>query len=695
MNMSRYSTGSIDGTRIVHDWFRFFSTKFVALAVVVGLVTRIVLLFIPPTVIAFTSVEWLKIFGLGFLNDAAFAVFALAPAFLLHALLNDAKYNRIPSYLILGVLGALTIYSFVPGNIFAQYGSAGSSAAKIIFSLLLSGFLSRVLFPGIRSGWRKAGLIFVMLLYVFLIILNALSECFFWYEFGARYNFIAVNYLVYTNEAIGNILKSHPILPMFAGVLLIAVIVSWRMFRTYDISQADNRGLPAFLVTFLIYAACFTASLYWLHFSYRHLQSENTFATELQCNGCWNFLEAYSSSTLPYEQFYAMLPEEETRARKRLLCGEDGNGIRAIRDSLPPVKKNIVLIAVESLSADFLSEYGNTRGITPNLDTLMQKSLVFDRMYAAGNRSARGLEALTLCLPPSAGESIIKRPDNADLFSTGKILREFGYSNLFLYGGDSHFDNMKTYFSGNGYEVLDKGTYPKKDIIFSNIRGACDEDTYRVALNAFDWKARNEQLFHALILTISNNRPYTYPEGRITYSGDKMSREAAVKYTDYAIGKFLAEASQKSWFRETVFVVVANHCASSAGETDISVERYHIPAIVYAPGFIAPGRIDKVCSQIDLMPTLFSMLHFSYDSRFYGRNILDPDYRERAFMATYQDLGYYADGVLTVLSPVERIRQFRVTENPDGTHTETEMETPALPLVREAQVFYQSVNLGY
>lgn len=695
MNMSRYSTGSTDGTRIVHDWFRFFSTKFVALTVVVGLVTRIVLLFIPPTVIAFTPVEWLKIFGLGLLNDVAFAVLALAPAFLLHSLLNDAKYNKIPSWLILGVLGALTIYSFVPGNLFAQYGAAVPSAAKIIFSLLLLGFLLRVLFPGIRSVWSKAGLIIVMLLYVFLIIVNALSECFFWYEFGVRYNFIAVDYLVYTNEVIGNILESYPVLPMFAGVLLIAVVVSWRMFRKYDISQADNRGLPAFLVTFLVYAVCFTASFYWLHFSYRHLQSENTFATELQCNGCWNFLEAYSSSTLAYDQFYAMLPEEEARVRKRLLCGEDSNGIQAIRDSLSPIKKNIVLITVESLSADFLSEYGNTEGITPNLDTLMQKSLVFDRMYAAGNRSVRGLEALTLCLPPSAGESIIKRPDNADLFSTGKILREFGYSNLFFYGGDSYFDNMKTYFSGNGYEILDKGTYPKEDIIFSNIWGTCDEDTYRVALNTFDRKARNEQPFHALILTISNHRPYTYPDGRITYSGDKMSREAAVKYTDYAIGKFLAEASRKNWFRETVFVIVADHCASSAGKTSIPVDRYHIPAIIYAPGFIAPDRVDKVCSQIDLMPTLFSMLHFSYDSRFYGRNILDPDYRERAFMATYQDLGYYADGVLTVLSPVERILQFQVTKNTDGTHTETEMETPALPLVREAQVYYQSVNLGY
>lgn len=693
--MSSYSLRNTDRTRKVHDWFRFIFPKFISLTALVGLVTRIILLIIPPTVISFTALEWLKIFGLGFLNDVAFAVLAMAPALLLHTFLNDAKYGKNASYLILALLLVLAAYSFVPNNVFAQYGSVVPGIAKTISCLLLGGFLLRILLPGIRKGWCKAGLTFVMVLYVFLIILNALSECFFWYEFGVRYNFIAVDYLVYTNEVIGNIVESYPVVPLFAGVLLVSVIISWRMFRKHDLSEAGNGGFFSWLATVLLYALCFGASLLWLRFSYRQLPGENNYATELQCNGCWNFLEAYSSSTLEYDRFYAMLPEAEVRAAKRLLCGEDSTGVRSVRDTLPPLKKNIVLVTIESLSADFLKDYGNTEDITPCMDSLMQKSLVFDRLYAAGNRTVRGLEALTLCLPPSAGESLVKRPDNADLFSTGKILRSLGYSTLFMYGGDSYFDNMRNYYRGNGYEILDKGDYPKEDIIFSNIWGTSDEDTYRVALNTLDRKAESGQPFHVQIMTISNHRPYTYPEGRIVYSGEKMSREAAVKYSDYALGQFLREASKRSWFGETVFVVVADHCASSAGKTSIPVDRYHIPALIYAPGFIEPQRVGKLCSQIDLMPTLFSLLHFSYDSKFYGQDILDPHFRERALMATYQDLGFYADGVLTVLSPVERIRQFQVTPNGDGTHTESEMKTPAQPLVREAQVYYQSVNLGY
>ena len=708
--MDRNGLRNYDKTRKVHDWFRYFAPVFITFSVAIGFITRIILLFVPPTVIGFTALEWLKIFLLGFINDIAFSLLALAPAMLVHATLNDAKYKKPLSVIIGAALLAFAVYSFLPSNIFTEYGSVVPTIARALSLLLLVCFGLRLFLPGARKGWCKAGLLFTMGLYIFLMIVNAVSECVFWNEFGVRYNFIAVDYLVYTNEVIGNIMESYPIVPLFLGVLLVAVLICWRLFRRKDFSEADNGGAIPFLATFVIYAVLFAGSVFWLRFSYRNLQSANNYATELQCNGCWNFLEAYSSSTLEYDRFYQMLPSDEARDLKLALCGQSPDaddaeasalgrsigyaGIQPIRDSIPAIKKNLVLIAVESLSADFLAAYGNEDGITPNLDTLIGKSLVFDNLYAAGNRSVRGLEALTLCLPPSAGESLIKRPDNAGLFSTGSVLRDNGYTTSFIYGGDSYFDNMRTYFSGNGFEIIDKSSYPKEDITFSNIWGTCDEDSYRVALKEFDRKAESGTPFHAIIFTISNHRPYTFPEGKITYDGEMKSRSAAVKYTDFAIGQFLAEASRKPWFGNTVFVIVADHCASSAGKTSIPVDKYHIPAIVYSPGFIQPRRVEKLCSQIDLMPTLFSLLHFSYDSRFYGQDILSPDYNQRAFMATYQDLGYFSDGIQTVLSPVRRIQQFDVTETAPWTHAETPRQTPDDALTKEAQAFYQSVNLA-
>ena len=193
-------------------------------------------------------------------------------------------------------------------------------------------------------------------------------------------------------------------------------------------------------------------------------------------------------------------------------------------------------------------------------------------------------------------------------------------------------------------------------------------------------------------MTTSNHRPFTYPAGKIHVNGDPNTRAAAVKYTDYAIGRYIEEAERKPWFANTVFVVIADHCASSAGRTSLPVDRYHIPCVIYAPKLLRPAYINKVCSQIDIMPTVLSQLCKETNASFAGRDILAPDYKERAFMATYQDLGYLENGRLTVLSPVRRVTQFRVV--PDGNgHREEPVRDIDEQQVRRAKAFYQYVNL--
>lgn len=155
-------------------------------------------------------------------------------------------------------------------------------------------------------------------------------------------------------------------------------------------------------------------------------------------------------------------------------------------------------------------------------------------------------------------------------------------------------------------------------------------------------------------MSVSNHAPTPIPPGRIPIPNDAKSRAGGVMYSDYALGGFLDAASCEPWFDNTVFVITADHCASSAGKTEIPLEKYHIPAMIYAPAFVTPGSVGKTASQIDLMPTLFSLLGMDYDSWFYGRDILADDFRERAFVATYQDLGYLEGDRFTVLSPVDR-----------------------------------------
>ena len=680
----------------VKDWFSFFAPRFVCLALLLGFLVRIILILHPVTTVDWGLGDWLKIVFIGVINDLFFSAISLVPAFVLYLFFSKVFFKKPAGYIIFGGVVALTLYVFLFNDITDEYGGPLPRIVKLLLALIVVCYGIKLFLPSVRPVWRKISVYIIMMLYVSLSVIIALSEVVFWEEFGVRFNFIAVDYLIYTNEVVGNIMESYPIVPMFLGLLLIAALICGIMVRGKDVSSNVVGGTKILLYNLLFLIVTCSAGYVWLHNDYRNWGSTNEFATQIHQNGCWDFLEAFSSNDLEYRPFYAVIPDDEARQMQLSMCGMDSTGVARIVSPGEPLRKNIVLITVESLSAGFLTRYGQEDDITPCLDSLMKGGLVFDNLFATGNRTVRGLEAVSLCLPPSAGASLVKRSeDNLEFFSTGALLKEMGYTPIFIYGGDSYFDNMGAFFRKCGYDVWDKGNYNEESISFSNIWGTADEDSYREAIGLLDkaWDA-GEPLF-AHIMTISNHRPYTYPEGRIEYNGNPMSRKAAVKYTDWAIGRFISDAAARPWFGETVFVIVADHCASSAGKTSLPLDGYHIPAIVYAPGFIEPAAVQKVCSQIDLMPTVFSLLHFSYDSRFYGTDILAPDFRERAFMATYQDLGYYADGVLTVLSPVRQIKQFAVAYTRDDGYSEALLDEAEPVTLKEAQAYYQRVNEMY
>jgi phosphoglycerol transferase MdoB-like AlkP superfamily enzyme len=217
---------------------------------------------------------------------------------------------------------------------------------------------------------------------------------------------------------------------------------------------------------------------------------------------------------------------------------------------------------------------------------------------------------------------------------------------------------MNAFFGGNGFEVHDQSSEPKDGGEFTNAWGVSDEDLYGWVIEQADKSAATGEHFYHFVMTTSNHRPYTFPEGRIdrpSHSG----RAAAVKYTDYAIGRFLDEARSKPWFDDTIFVIVGDHCASSAGKTDVPVNNYHIPLIVYAPGIVAAREVDTLSSQIDYAPTLFELMGWSYVSEFYGKDILAMEPGEgRALLGTYQSLGLYRNNKLTLLKPLHVVETY-------------------------------------
>jgi phosphoglycerol transferase MdoB-like AlkP superfamily enzyme len=298
----------------------------------------------------------------------------------------------------------------------------------------------------------------------------------------------------------------------------------------------------------------------------------------------------------------------------------------------------------------------------------------------------RGLEALSLSLPPTPGQSIVRRPSNDLLFSLGSVLEDKGYSVLFAYGGYGYFDNMNAFFDANDYRSLDRRSIPSQEVEFENIWGVADEHLFAHVLREIDREkaARPGRPVFAHVMTTSNHRPYTYPPGRIDIPSG-TGREGAVKYTDYALGRLIEGARSRAWFKDTLFVITADHGASARGTSRIPVDKYRIPVFFHSPAHLAPRRVDRLMSQIDIAPTLLGLLQIDYYTKFLGHDLLHtPPGEDRAFVANYQTLGYLKGERLLVLQPKRKVEEFRV----QGEQL-FPAKTADPALAREAIAFYQ------
>lgn len=558
--------------------------------------------------------------------------------------------------------------------------------------------------------YRSRGFFFVHLLLLFsaiiVIVFSSFSEYVFFDEYGTRFNFIAVDYLIYTTEVVKNIRESYPmpvLLSTVFGLSSLLFIPVWRYA-----AAARQSGTPFLLrvkkgAVFLLLPIL---PLLLVDQSFSRISS-NMYANELAANGIYNLFAAFRNNQIDYESLYATQDNETIFRRLRSMLKEtdseyvSDNAFDISRDVLEKgqeKKLNVVTIIVESLSAEFLGTFGNKKGLTPYIDALANQSLLFTHFYATGTRTDRGLEAITLSVPPMPGRSIVKRQNNEGLFSWGSVMRDKGYDTMFIYGGYGYFDNMNYFFSHNGYRTIDRKDIAGDNIHFENAWGVCDEDLFAQAIREFNASYKNRHPFFAEIMTTSNHRPYTYPEGRINIPSHS-GRDGAVKYTDYAIGKFIEAANKEPWFRDTVFVIVADHCANSAGKTALPVKKYEIPLLVYSPAHIRPEKVDRLASQIDIAPTILDLLNFSYKDSFFGKDILHMTPEEgRAFIGTYQKLGYIRDNRLVILGPrkdVEFYRFDRLTGNIANIAPDREMKEEVISYYQgENYLFKQSANLG-
>ena len=565
---------------------------------------------------------------------------------------------------------------------------------------LLPMALYLILIPRRFSGqrWHDWLLRALFAAYLAVLVFDACAEYLFFDEFGTRFNFIAVDYLVYTQEVIGNIRESYPLTPIFAGIAAVALAGAWLLRNHLDRGAKLTFGGAYRRVGALLFVPALL-SYSMVHVSLSSI-SYNNFANELAGNGVYNLFAAFVNNELSFTRFYRTQPQDQANNRLRSLVRERNNSFsepsserftRDIRGEGKEKRLNVVVVVEESLSAEYLGSFGNKEKLTPNLDRLATQSLFFTNLYATGTRTVRGLEALTLSIPPLPGTSIVKRPDNDGFRSWGEIMNAKGYQSKYIYAGHGYFDNMNAFFSGNGYSIVDRADFAKDEITFSNIWGVCDEDLFRKVIKEANLSHSAGKPFFSMVMTTSNHRPFTYPSGRIDIP-PKSGRNGGVKYADYAIGRLVAEASSQPWFKDTIFVFVADHCAGSAGKSDIPVKKYEIPMLVYSPAHINPARVEKMMSQIDVAPTVLGLMNMSYQSDFLGRDVLkESGQAPRAFISTYQKLGYLTEKELLVLGPQQYAAQYRV----DRKSGEAKKVAVTDALMNDMLAYYQGADYLY
>jgi phosphoglycerol transferase MdoB-like AlkP superfamily enzyme len=570
--------------------------------------------------------------------------------------------------------------------------------AALLLVLPLVLYLAAVPERVFRARWHRGAVAVASTSLTGLLLLAAAAEWFFWEEFGARFNFIAVDYLLYTREVLGNIWESYPVAWVLAGIAVAAVAavaglrsLSWYGSWTAGRTPRRQRAIWALPATAAGIGVAYAA---WHGLAWGFANRCNR---ELSGNGLLSLVAAFRANELNYEEYYSTLAGDAALRRARQLtggvgdaqsCGSDGGIARPVRGRGEEKRWNVIQITVESLSGSYLGVFGNRNAMTPVLDRLADESLFFTRCFATGTRTVRGMEALTLSVPPTPGCSLVRRPGNEGLFSLGALFRDRGYDTRFIYSGFGYFDNMNYFFAHNGFDVIDRAAGHEAPVTFANVWGACDGDLYTWVIEAADQAWEAGRPFYHFVMTTSNHRPYTFPPGTVDLP--QGHRKSAVAYTDYALGRFLEAARAKPWFANTLVVVVADHCASSAGETDLPIGKYHIPLLVYNPALVPARRVDTLCSQIDVAPTVLGLLGWSYESRFYGHDILTtPAAEGRALVSTYQALGYLKDETLTVLDPGRSAKAFRC----DLRSFAMEATTVPPGLRDDAIAYYQSASI--
>ena len=512
--------------------------------------------------------------------------------------------------------------------------------------------------------------------FLFLFLLMELSTLDFINQYDTRPNRLFLDYLIYPKEVVGTLFKSYlPSLIITTILLVVALFFAFKHGKKlfYPQESSYKTKLLLFLVVsfFLFWGARGSLT------TKRPINASNAiFCSDQMTNslGLNSFytvaFAAYSMKNEGDVKKYGKMDELEAYSRVKkymdvteFLPGE----VPFLHLQKPDVSQpnyNVVVFLQESLGAEYV---GCLKGLplTPELDKLSKEGLLFTNLYCTGTRSVRGIEQVTAGFLPNPSESIVKLSGSQQgFFTLADAFGRHNYDTSFIYGGMANFDNMASFFNGNGFKnIIDETDFDAdgKKYAMKGTWGYSDEDL-AVKANEY-YKSLGKKPFFSLMFSTSNHEPFEFPDGRIKlYEQPKNTVHNAMKYADFSIGKFFELAKKEAYFKNTIFVVIADHNTRTYGKNLVPVNKFHIPALIIAPNIEKGITYDNLASQMDIPSTVLALSGITTKTPMVGRNLLKlpKGTKGRTIMLFHETYAFRVDDDIVILNPNAKPLQFKV-----------------------------------
>jgi phosphoglycerol transferase MdoB-like AlkP superfamily enzyme len=494
---------------------------------------------------------------------------------------------------------------------------------------------------------RRSRSVYLWVWSVILLILTfiLLSEFEFFREFQSRLNQLAFRYFDHPETVLGMIWYNYPVLKYVAGTLGVGLVIyiALRLALRWAYPPQEPGHRVNYVGEILGAVVIVVVAVFGARGGFQGeplqwgdaFKGNSEFANEMSLNGLYSLGEAVKD-TFSRDQISSKwrgkMPMDDARlvvramlvargeklldVKNRTVLREGDVGSNLVLKSTNGKPINVVIVKMESFSARFVGACGAEHSFTPYFDALAKDGVLFDRCLSAGTHTHQAIFATELGFPNLPGYEALMESGvaNQDFLSAPEIFQKRGYQTFFLYNGDFSWDNMRGFFRKQGVQKFVGRDEMKADAKFvDEVWGVSDGDLFDRANREFEAAAKKGP-FMAAMLTLSNHAPFQVPPvpgvGPITDQGEYNGRLEAMRYADWAVGKFISDAKKLDYFKNTLFVFVGDHGFHVPPVlTEVHLLYHHVPLLFYAPGLNLQPRVDhRVATHMNIIPSVLGLL---------------------------------------------------------------------------------------